>query len=185
VVLATGSQSAAESCVVDGRAVVEAAVSNGFGFTAKRTQGERGTCKLDDEPSVVIAAASLEHGPIQCEADFFTGRRLGEGWSLESARFAGAPFRFREARHGHLETPAQRVSFTVEQGGQLTFKLIEVTLAGPDCDDWKDAFSGGTALDDPEEPHPDDDRPDPDDDRPDPDDDDSEPGDEIESPPGD
>lgn len=133
--IASTAAAAAADCAVPGESAIEAARSNEFRFTVERSGGTE--CFLTGDS--VIASASSDEA-IACDVTLFADREFHPDWSLSNAEMLGPVEDFDRQ-------PTGRITFLLaaEAGETRVVTLKSVTLSGPDCDHWPDAFSGQSA----------------------------------------
>lgn len=129
---AAASESAARDCSVRAGSVVLEAVRQGFRFSATRVSGS-GSCTLSSDSRSVTGVAGTS--PLICRGEFFTARSFASGWRVEDPEFLGGQFDFDDAG-GSIA-----IVFQVSTGGSGSRTLSTITLVGPDCERWRDAFS--------------------------------------------
>jgi hypothetical protein len=138
-----GSAVASEAATCPGisgdRALVEAG-RRGFGFNVLSMRGA-GSCEKVRQ-SVIIAAGRVES--VSCEIEFFAGRRLNPRWRLKEATFEGSDWEYIKGPDGSSTDAKIVVRAKVTRGESTTFKLATITLEGPSCPGWADAFETST-----------------------------------------
>jgi hypothetical protein len=135
----------AAPCQVPGSEAVGVARNNGFNFLAELSRGTPGSC-LRGGDGLVEAAAGNTSGPIECKATFFAGRKLASPWKLVDAvmEVEVRPGGRRENLSPEIKNSVLTRTFKVEQGTNAFLQLKHITLEGPDCSKWKDAFAKST-----------------------------------------
>jgi hypothetical protein len=131
------------NCRVTGGEAVAVAKQAGFSFATSRLSGE-GSCFLKKNGAVVIASAADEGPDIECQVKFFGDRILSGQWRMAEALFTGAQFRFDVEPQWNSATAELTLVLAAPKGGVASLRLHMVTLTGPDCDDWKRAFTAPT-----------------------------------------
>ncbi len=132
LLLTTTTAAFAADCTVAGDSAMEAAGSNEFGFSVDSTGGTECFISRDS----VIASASSDD-PISCDVSLFTDGEFHPDWTLTKAELLGSFSDFDRQ-------PTGQINFSVgaEAGETGVATLKSVTLSGPDCDNWQEAFSG-------------------------------------------
>lgn len=136
----------AETCAeINAADVINIAQQKAYGFTLMKVAGKKGSCNfVDSDNSIAIGVAAIDKGPITCEAGFFLGEiELREGWTITESPV----FSVSGSNYQYVQEPAYgtnklgfKISFDVEPGDPVTLELNTISLEGPECEKWKDAF---------------------------------------------
>lgn len=121
---------------------IAVAASRGYQFSISRTSATSGRCWLRGTGKVIAMAHGVEDTEdLTCEGTFFAGRNLAAGWTFgNSYEFSTGIEITRSPSKGDRDI---RVEFRKRKqpGAPSTFRLRRISLQGPDCDDWRDAFN--------------------------------------------
>jgi len=136
----------ADTCAeINAADAINIAQQKGYSFTLVKVAGKKGSCNfVDSDNSIVIGVAALDKGPITCEAGFFLGEiELREGWTItESPVFEvlGSNYQYVQAPAYGTNKPGFKIIFDVEPENPVVLQLNTISLEGPECEKWKDAF---------------------------------------------
>ncbi len=135
---------AAEICEdIVGPEAVAIAASYGFQFKVNKIS-ETGHCHKLEKGSAILYIA--EQDPVICRSTFFSGMKLHSAWKMMQAPTFNGNFIYvaeGQPRYG-TNTPEFTIRVESKAKDELsTVELASITLEGPNCDNWKDAFKGG------------------------------------------
>jgi hypothetical protein len=133
----------AEICEnIVGPAAVTIATSYGFQFKINKISGSGHCHKLENGSAILYIA---EQDAVICESTFFSGIKLHNDWKMAPAPTFNGNFEYVDKGQPKYGTNIPEFTIRVESKDALsTLELATITLEGPDCENWKDAFKGGS-----------------------------------------
>jgi len=126
-------------CPVRGIEAIEVAQARGYSSRATKRTGA-GSCIISNNTGV--AAETADGKGLSCRFEFFAsaeGRAFASGWKRHSIEFRGAPYE--RVAGSTAEKPYIGVDVSADAGQTVTVSMGTLTLDGPDCAKWQDAFS--------------------------------------------
>jgi len=151
VVGAYGQTALADAkCEVDGQDILDAATKNGFQVHIKKSQPDSGSCIQTNNKFTAIAG---ESDPLVCTVEALAGRTLSSSWRIDKFRVSGGSFS--RVQTGNEEGAGIAFSIKAKPGEDETRSIATVTLIGPDCADWIEAFENADDIESSAQPRDD------------------------------
>lgn len=141
----------AKECRIKGDDALKEARANGFRFEARTTSGD-GTCSFKDGRFLGVAslsapqptsspASAIRNAGISCLGSGFADRRISTSWKLKTMSIVGGTFAFQLPPQTGTDDLTFSIVYEVSPGTPVVLGINFLILEGPDCSDWRRAFT--------------------------------------------